>query len=111
MPGRSLKKMFIIIVIVSLATSFISSYVVLKHKDEFETALADWQSVHDIQDKDMSKIEYNEDGTVATVTLKDGKKFIFRWTEDGWVVEEVTEDDPHQKTYPNLSLRGTVLDT
>lgn len=92
MPGSSLRKMYIIIVIVGFATSLISSYMVLKDKDKFKTALADWQSVHGIQDKDMGRIEYNEDGTEITVTLKDGRKSIFRWIEDGWAVEEVKEE-------------------
>jgi hypothetical protein len=86
--------MFIIIVIVSFATSFFSSYVVLKDRDKFGMAFSDWQRVRGIQDKDLSKTEYNEEGTEVTVTLKDGRKFIFRWTEDGWVVEEVKEEDP-----------------
>jgi hypothetical protein len=99
--------MFIIIVIVSFATSFFSSYVVLKDRDKFGMAFSDWQRVRGIQDKDLSKTEYNEEGTEVTVTLKDGKKFIFRWTEDGWVVEEVKEDDPHLKTYLIHHLEST----
>jgi RHS repeat-associated protein len=79
---------------VDLALAFVALYLIVKDRDEFGVVLADWQRVYGIQDKDLSKTEYNEEGTEVTVTLKDGRKFIFRWTEDGWVVEEVKEEDP-----------------